>query len=112
MVNLEKGIALTQNFVPQSPSLHHLSEVLSFLRDKPEQVSGFRQDIEKPFELFVERLGLQYPEALQKALDLADRKTGKKKRKWDAAVAADGEQSGGAGFSFGFGFGGDDEEIP
>jgi len=111
VVNLEKGIALTQNFVPQSPSLHHLSEVLSFLRDKPEQVSGFRQDIENPFELFVERLGQQYPEALEKALDLADRKAGKK-RKWDAAVAPDDEQSGGR-FSFGFGFGGDDEEeIP
>lgn len=109
VVNLEKGIALTQNFVPQSPSLHHLSEVISFLRDKPDQVSGFRQDIENPFELFTERLRQQYPDALETALDLADRKSGKK-RKWDAAVAVDEEQSGG-GFSFGFG-GDDDEEIP
>ena len=109
VVNLEKGIALTQNFVPESPSLHHLSEALSFLRDKADQVSGFKQDCENPFELFTERLGKEYPEALEKALDLADRKSGKK-RKWDAAVAVDDEQSGG-GFSFGFG-GGDDEEIP
>ena len=109
VVNLEKGIALTQNFVPQSPSLHHLSEVLSFLRDKSDQVSGFRSEVENPFELFVERLREEHPEALEKALELADKKSGKK-RKWDAAVAADKEQSG-CGFSFGFG-GDDDEEIP
>lgn len=111
VVNLESGIALTQNFVPQSPSLYHLSEVLTFLRDKPDQVSGFNKDVENAFELFTARLQEQYPEQLDKALDLADRRSGKK-RKWDAAVAVDEEQSGGGG-GFSFGFGGDDEdEIP
>lgn len=109
VVNLENGIALTQNFVPQSPSLHHLSEVLAFLRDKPDQVSGFNKDVDNAFELFTARLKEQYPEQLEKALDLADRKSGKK-RKWDAAVAIDEEQSGG-GFSFGFA-GDDEDEIP
>lgn len=109
VVNLEKGIALTQNFVPRSPSLYHLSEVVSFLRDKPDQVSGFRQDIEKPYDLFEERLRKQYPEALDRALELADKKGGKK-RKWDTAVAVDDEQQE-AGFSFGFG-GDDEDEIP
>ncbi|KAI6779613.1 F-box protein-like protein [Emericellopsis cladophorae] len=108
VVNLEAGIALTQNFVPKSPSLHHLSEAISFLRDKADQVSGFRSDIENPYELFAQRLGSNYPEALEKAVELAGRKSGKK-RKWDAAVAVDETESGGGGFSFCFG--GDDEDI-
>ncbi|KAF7549869.1 hypothetical protein G7046_g8202 [Stylonectria norvegica] len=112
VVNLESGIALTQNFVPQSPSLNLLSEVLSFLRDKADQVSGFNDDVKDPFGLFTERLKMDYPDALERALDLADKKSGKK-RKWDAAVGGngdDGEQGGGGGFSFGFG--GDEDEIP
>lgn len=108
VVNLENGIALTQNFVPQSPSLNLLSEVLSFLRDKPDQVSGFKQDVTDPFGLFNDRLKEEYPEVLERALELADKKSGKK-RKWDAAVGGGEEESG--GFSFGFG-GDDDEEIP
>lgn len=109
VVNLEQGIALTQNFVPQSPSLHHLSEVLSFLRDKADQVSGFKQDVESPFHLFTERLEKSYPEALRRALELADKKNDKK-RKWDEAVAVKEEEQGG-GFSFGFSVD-EDEEIP
>lgn len=57
VVNLEAGIALTQNFVPES----HLADVLCFLKDKPDQVTGFKKDIEDPYDLFVERLGLAYP---------------------------------------------------
>jgi hypothetical protein len=108
VVNLERGIALTQNFVPKSPTLYHLAEALLFLRDKADQVSGFRQDIDNPFELFRERLQEEHPEALQTALDIADRKSGKK-RKWDAAVAVEEEEARG-GFSFGFGFGEDEDE--
>ncbi|KAM4054848.1 cupin-like domain-containing protein [Hirsutella rhossiliensis] len=105
VVNLESGIAVTQNFVPLSPGLKLVSEVLSFLRDKPDQVSGFSSAVEDPYTLFAERLGETYPETLDKALDLADKRSGKK-RKWDTAVA-----QGGAGFSFGFGGDEDDEEI-
>ncbi|KAI5465904.1 hypothetical protein BGZ63DRAFT_460597 [Mariannaea sp. PMI_226] len=115
VVNLESGIALTQNFVPQSPSLNLVSEVLSFLRDKADQVSGFDNGkVTDPFGLFTERMKSSYPEVLEKAMDLADKKSGRK-RKWDAAVGV-GEQGGdegGGGFSFSFGFGGgDDDEIP
>ncbi|KAM0450336.1 hypothetical protein ACHAPV_004005 [Trichoderma viride] len=108
VVNIEKGIALTQNFVPQSPGLSLVSEVLSFLRDKPDQVSGFSRDVEDPFGLFTARLKKEYPDILERALELADKKSGRK-RKWDAAVGRDEEQA--EGFSFGFG-GDDDDEIP
>lgn len=111
VVNLESGIALTQNFVPQTPGLNLLSEVLLFMRDKADQVSGFDCNIERPYELFRERLGQKYPDVLERALELADKKSGKK-RKWDAVIGKEAESPGsGAGFSFGFG-GGDDEDIP
>lgn len=109
VVNLESGIALTQNFVPQSPSPKLLAEVLSFLRDKPDQVSGFSRTVENPYGLFMQRLREKHPEVLEKALDLADRKHGRKRR-WDAAIGRDeGEQQQGGGFSFRFG--GDEDEI-
>ncbi|GAO13814.1 hypothetical protein UVI_02004640 [Ustilaginoidea virens] len=113
VVNLEDGIALTQNFVPQSPSLNLLSEVLLFLRDKADQVSGFDGKIEQPFELFVGRLGEKYPQVLERALEMVDKKS-RKKRKWDAAIGKEaGGENSGKGFSFGFGGGeDDDEEIP
>ncbi|KAG5967414.1 hypothetical protein E4U58_002169 [Claviceps cyperi] len=111
VVNLESGIALTQNFVPQTPGLNLLSEVLLFMRDKADQVSGFDRNIERPYELFSERLGQKYPDVLERALELVDKKSGKK-RKWDAVIGKEAESPGsGAGFSFGFG-GGDDEDIP
>ena len=110
VVNLEDGIALTQNFVPEA----HLSSVLSFLRDKPEQISGFCRDIENPYELFVERLRQERPELLEEAL----RQLGGKKRRWESIVNGDDGEGEGqpqkSGFSFGFGFGDDEleEEIP
>lgn len=112
VVNLESGIALTQNFVPQSPNLNLVSEVLSFLRDKADQVSGFEDGVTDPFGLFTERMKKSYPDVLERALELADRRSGRK-RKWDAAVGAtEDEQSGGGGGGFSFGFGGDDDDIP
>lgn len=111
VVNLESGIALTQNFVPKS----HLADALSFLRDKPDQVTGFKRDITAPYDLFVDRLQVQYPELLQEALHELDMRHSKKKRKWDEAIAADDEQAQGtqAGFSFGFGFADvDEDEVP
>ncbi|GJN68680.1 F-box and JmjC domain-containingprotein [Purpureocillium lilacinum] len=110
VVNLESGIALTQNFVPQSPSLNLLSEVLAFLKDKPDQVSGFDKDVANPYELFIGRLRSEHPEVLDKALEVVDRKSGKK-RKWDTAVGRDEEAQESGGFSFGFG-GDDEDEIP
>ena len=114
VVNLEGGIALTQNFIPKS----HLTDALSFLRDKSDQVSGFRRDIADPYGLFLERLEEQYPDLLQQAQAVLERPQAQKKRLWDLAVGHneddDGEspQKKTAGFSFGFGFGDDEEEIP
>ncbi|KAH7329311.1 hypothetical protein B0I35DRAFT_41906 [Stachybotrys elegans] len=106
VVNLENGIALTQNFVPQTPSHNLLSEVLSFLRDKPDQVSGFRADIENPYELFTGRLKENYPDVLERALEVLEKKSCQKKRKWEAVVSNDDAPAGG----FSFGFGGDDAD--
>lgn len=112
VVNLEAGIALTQNFVTNSKQ--HLAQVLAFLKDKPDQVTGFSQDIESPYELFVERLREKEPRLLEEALEEMERKNSSRKRRWEEAVGAKEEtQSGGCGFSFGFG--GDDleeDEIP
>jgi hypothetical protein len=108
VVNLEEGIALTQNFVPQSPNLNLVSHVLSFLRDKADQVSGFRDDVQNPYVLFSERLREQKPDVLNQALKKLEEKAAKK-RKWDEVVVSKEEENG--GFSFGFG-GGDDDDIP
>lgn len=110
VVNLESGIALTQNFVPES----HLVEVLSFLRDRPEQATGFKKGIEDPYSLFVSRLGEQRPELLADTLKELNQKQGRKRRRWDMAVGhsteEDQPQKKGTGFSFGFC---DDEgEVP
>lgn len=112
VVNLEDGIALTQNFVPES----HLGGVLSFLKDKADQVSGFENDTCDAYGLFVERLREQRPALLEDGL----RQMAEKKRRWDTVVGDDecgGDQppKKSAGFSFGFGFGDgdkDDDEIP
>ncbi|KAI0140951.1 Clavaminate synthase-like protein [Hypoxylon sp. NC0597] len=108
VVNLEAGIALTQNFVPKS----HLADVLSFLRDKPDQVTGFKRNIESPYDLFVERLKTHYPHLLDNALEELDRRNQSKKRKWEEAVGKKGDAEDNAG-GFSFGFGDEDEDdIP
>lgn len=106
VVNLDASIAITQNFVPRS----HLAGVLSFLKDKPDQVSGFKKDVTDPYGLFIERMQEVYPELVEPALAELERITEGKKRKWDAAIGTDqGGQDGG----FSFGFGDDsDEEVP
>jgi hypothetical protein len=107
VVNLEPGIALTQNFIPKS----HLADVLCFLRDKPDQVTGFKKSINSPYDLFVERLRDQYPQLLEEALQEMDLRGQNKKRKWEEAVGTNGQtQDEPGGFSFGFGE--SDEEIP
>ncbi len=105
VVNLEPSIAITQNFVPEA----HLANVLSFLRDKPAQVSGFRSDVGNPYEMFVRRMREEHPEML---VDAMERMKEGKKRKWDELVKGDG-RSGEQAEAFGFGFGdADEEDIP
>jgi len=76
VVNLSESIAVTQNFVPPS----YLQNVLRFLSNKKDQVSGFSEDID-PYKLFRGRLEAEYPELL-KAADAAMSRRTSTKRKW------------------------------
>jgi hypothetical protein len=106
VVNLDSSIAITQNFVPRS----HLTSVLSFLKDKADQVSGFRKEVKNPYETFVQGMERDHPSLLAQAMKELAKKAEGRKRKWDTAVGSgENEQS----FSFGFGGEGDsDDEIP
>lgn len=105
VVNLDASIAITQNFVPRS----HLAGVLSFLKDKPDQVSGFKKGVTDPYGVFVEGMQAQHPDLLEQAFEELQKKAEGKKRKWDEAVGKENGEAGG----FSFGFGDDsDEEIP
>ena len=76
MVNLSESIAVTQNFVPPS----HLQSVLRFLKDKQEQVSGFKDGVDA-YQLFRERLRAENTTLLEKAEEEM-KETKLKKRKW------------------------------
>ncbi|KAL8650620.1 MAG: hypothetical protein Q9226_005071 [Calogaya cf. arnoldii] len=105
VVNLSPSIAITQNFVPKA----HLTNALAFLKYKPDQVSGFKNDVKDPYELFVANLKEKEPELLK--MGLADLERGRK-RKWEELTGANGNEGGGCKpFSFGFGDG-DDEDVP
>lgn len=105
VVNLSPSIAITQNFVPKA----HLAQVLAFLKDKPDQVSGFRGDVHHPYTTFVEKLQELHPDYLQEALAEMERVTQGRKRKWDQLVKGD-EESEDGNTSFGFCFGDEQEE--
>jgi len=107
VVNIDASIAITQNFVPRA----HLTGVLEFLRDKADQVSGFKKEVEDPYTIFVEGMKRDFPGLLEEALGELERKKEGKKRKWDLAVGSEGGEGGTEGFSFGFG-NDSDEEIP
>ncbi|KAI4103445.1 MAG: hypothetical protein L6R37_003800 [Teloschistes peruensis] len=110
VVNLSPSIAITQNFVPEA----HLANALGFLRDKPQQVSGFGNDVKDPYSLFTTRLRDTHPALLERGLAELERLQLGKKRKWDELVGMDG--AGGAkpskDFCFGFGDDDDDAEVP
>ncbi|KAI0136524.1 hypothetical protein BJ170DRAFT_677395 [Xylariales sp. AK1849] len=111
VINLEAGIALTQNFVTNSQ--RHLAQVLSFLKNKPNQVTGFSRDIHSPYQLFVERLRETQPNLLAEALAEMERKSAGKKRRWEEAVGSKEEiHDTAGGFSFGFGDDLDDDDVP
>ncbi|KAF1811370.1 Clavaminate synthase-like protein [Eremomyces bilateralis CBS 781.70] len=101
VVNLEDGIAVTQNFVPESK----LPDVLAFMRDSPEQVSGFSETVSDPYETFVARLRESCPAVLEDALAVLEKRKGGQGR-WERLVKAT-EVDGGS-FSFGFG----DDDVP
>ena len=100
VVNLEHSIAITQNFVPEA----HLANVLDFLKSKPNQVSGFKQDVHKPYELFVQRLQELHPDLLRRALEMLEVAQMGKKRKWGQLIdGVEGPDASHRQFSFGFG---------
>lgn len=128
VVNLEPNtptIAITQNFISQS----HITPALDFLKNRPDQVTGFRCKVETgaegqggggwaldPYQTFVERMEEKYPELLKEKMEeMEKREAGReKKRKWDEVVhgpSGENEEEGG-GFSFGFGDDGSDVEVP
>jgi hypothetical protein len=95
VLNLEESIALTGNFVPEA----RLPQVLKFLRDTPDHVSGFKDDVTDPFGLFVERL------RESGHIDLAEsalQKIGDRKSKWERVKEVQNRDEESAGFSFGF----------
>ena len=108
VVNLEPSIAITQNFIPRS----HLTNAMDFLKNKREQISGFKADVTNPYGTFVERLRAEHPDLLKEALNAMEETSKGKKRKWDDVVKGgeleDGRHS---GFSFGFGGNDDDDDI-
>lgn len=107
VVNLEPSIAITQNFVPET----HLTNVLGFLRNKPDQISGFKKEVENPYELFVDKMQALHPELLERVLQEMDLQQGKK-RKWDQLVGDNQEDNANTGgFSFRFG-GAENVEVP
>jgi hypothetical protein len=95
VLNLEESLAITQNFVPR----RKLADVLRFLRDSPDQVSGFRGDVDDPYSLFVERLREAMPDVLDEALTEMDKAAQPKKRRWEEMTKVDDDEG---GFSFGF----------
>ena len=107
VVNLEPSIAITQNFAPEA----HLVNVLDFLKNKPEQISGFTAHLQHPFDLFVQSLEQQHPTLLIEALGGLSRAKAGKKRKWEQLVSAN-DDSDKKVEDFGFGFGNEGDDIP
>ena len=109
VINLSPSIAITQNFVPE----RQLVNVLDFLKNKSDQVSGFKDSVQDPYQLFVEKLGEQKPQTLESAMDVLAYLSRPKKRKWDMVVqeGKNGDEGRNEGFSFGFGDQ-DDVDVP
>ncbi|OLL27110.1 F-box protein [Neolecta irregularis DAH-3] len=93
VVNLSESIAITQNFVPEA----HLPKVLSFLKNKPDQISGFK-DCKDAYEEFEKQLEHNFPEELARAKGKITASRGPKKHKWNQLRASETSMS----FSFGF----------
>jgi Cupin-like domain len=102
VLNLEDSIAITQNFVPR----RKLCDVLSFLRGCPDQISGFKDDVQDAYALFVTRLDQSHPQLLKDALTELEQRSKPRKTKWDRLTTSSENQEGGKDDCFSFGFGG------
>jgi hypothetical protein len=79
--------------VPKS----HVNAAIDFLKNKPEQVSGFKSGVQNPYELFMKQLREHHPDLIE------NQKGVSKKRKWEDVTHNTAEESGPVAFSFGFG---------
>ncbi|KDN49359.1 hypothetical protein RSAG8_02061, partial [Rhizoctonia solani AG-8 WAC10335] len=111
VVNLEPSVAVTQNFASE----HELTNVLRFMRDKPDQTSGWSEDIAcgDLYETFCAVLRKERPEVLEKALAALNKVPRKscaeRQSMWDQVKqSARSEEHG--GFSFGFDVEGSDDD--
>ncbi|CAE7213578.1 unnamed protein product [Rhizoctonia solani] len=143
VVNLEPSVAVTQNFaseyevsesaynrtepaIDQTSIPHHtkrntlcqphkkLTNVLRFMRDKPDQTSGWSEDIAcgDLYKIFCGVLQKERPDALEKALaalDKGPKKSGEQQTMWDQLKKST-QSEGNGGFSFGFDVEGSDED--
>ncbi|CAI2188621.1 6410_t:CDS:2 [Funneliformis geosporum] len=105
VINLEDSIAITQNFV----GTWNLRNVLSFLRDKPYQISGFSNLVWPNYEDihndFYEKFKKLYPRILNKLeSDDYEKKDDKRSSSlWDQLKKSDNkEENEKKGFTFGF----------
>jgi len=108
VMNLDEGIAITQNFV----SSYNLQQVLEFTKFKPDQVSGFCQDADEVshhdlYTCFSSELKAQ--RVLEwAAVDHKRLKDKKTKTQWELLIGSTPSSSSAA---FSFDFGGDGEEV-
>jgi hypothetical protein len=101
VVNLEPAIAITQNFISHS----HLECALEFLGNRPDQVSGFCNEIKNPHQLFLNALkqhGIEAP-SKQSAVNGT-------KRKWEQVLMGEEMHPTDGEATFSFGFANDTEE--
>ncbi|QRV86093.1 F-box and JmjC domain protein [Ceratobasidium sp. AG-Ba] len=107
VVNLESSVAVTQNFASE----HELVNVLRFMRDKPDQISGWSDDIHcgELYDTFCDVLRKERPDTLQRALEVLDRAPKRRVAEsvWDQVTKSQAEKVD-QGFSFGFDVDGDD----
>lgn len=108
VVNIEASIAITQNFVPEK----HLPDVLEFLKNQPQSISGFGDDLTDAYGLFVEKMREKHPEMLDQGMQGLERLQRGGKRKWEQLVSGEvnDKAARSEGFSFGFSVE-DDEDI-
>ena len=78
VMNLQDGIAITQNFV----SSYNLQEVLEFTKFKPDQVSGFQGDL---YSSFSEKLSSERPEEWAK---VNHKRLKERKTKWEQLTSS------------------------
>jgi hypothetical protein len=105
VVNLEASVAVTQNLVPR----RRVGAVLRFLKEQPQSISGFREDVDDPYALFLGKLREHDPELADEGLRELERLQ-RLGGKWEQLTKGDDDNATGSASAFSFGFGGSDDE--